>query len=185
MRWRDGTRRALHFLQRQARQKEQEDRREKNKKHAPLWLYVATIVNRKTRAILAFDVVTERTWDTMQPLVDTVFSLVEQVHQFYSDGFSTYNELVYRQEKRVARHDVARHDVAPGKTQTYTIQGTNADLRCYGPALDRKGRCFPRHIEKFRAFIKLYVTCYNRCCLYRLKYPKRKANPSDFIPRLF
>lgn len=51
-------------------------------------------MNRKTRAILAFNVVQERTWDTMQPLVDHVFSLVPQVHQFYSDGFSTYHELV-------------------------------------------------------------------------------------------
>ena len=137
-------------------------------------------MNRKTRAILAFDVVKERIWDTMQPLVDQVFSLIPQVHQFYSDGFSTYHELVYRQEKRVARHDVA-----PGKTQTYTVEGTNADLRCYVPALDRKGRCFPRHIDKLRSFIRLFVTCYNRCCLARLKYPKRKVNPSDFLPKLF
>jgi len=116
----------------------------------------------------------------MQPLVDSVLSLVPQVHQFYSDGFSTYKELVYRQGKRRASHDVA-----PGKEQTYTVEGTNADLRCYVPALDRRGRCFPRHIHRLRCILRLFITCYNHCCLARLKYPKRKTNPSHFLPILF
>jgi len=152
----------------------------KNRKHAPHFLYVATIANRKTRGILAWDVVEERTIKTMQPLVDTVFSLVPHVDQFYSDGFSTYHELVYRQGRRAAHHDVAR-----GKEQTYTVEGTNADLRCYVPALDRKGRCFPRHVDRLRSTLRLFITCYNHCCLARLKYPKRSFHPSNFLPLLF
>lgn len=167
-------------MQRQTRQKEPEDRGEKNKTHAPCFVFLATIVNRKTRGIFAWDVLQERLYETMQPLVDSVFSLVPGVHQFYSDGFITYQQLVYRQGKRVAKHDVA-----PGKEQTYTVEGTNADLRCYVPALDRRGRCFPRHIEKFRSIVRLFVTCYNHCCLARLKYPKRNFHPSDFLPTLF
>ena len=116
----------------------------------------------------------------MQPLVNAVFLLVPDVQQFYSDDLTTYHQLVYRQGKRVARHDVA-----PGKEQTYTVEGTNADLRCYVPPLDRRGRCFPRHIEKLRSIVRLFITCYNHCCLFRLKYPNRKANPSDFLPLLF
>jgi IS1 family transposase len=112
--------------------------------------------------------------------VDTVFSLVPEVHQFYSDAFATYHELVYRQGKRAARHEVA-----PGKEQTYTVEGTNADLRCYVPSLARRGRCFPRHVQRLRSFVRLFVTCYNHCCLFRLKHPNRNANPSDFLPRLF
>lgn len=96
-RWRDGARRGLHLLQRQTRPEKQNHGTEKNKKHPPCFLSVATIVNRKTRGIFAWDVVKERTLETMQPLVDRMFSLVPQVHQFYSDGFSTYKELVYRQ----------------------------------------------------------------------------------------
>jgi IS1 family transposase len=133
-----------------------------------------------TRGILIWDILEERTYDTMQPLVDTVFSLVPHVHQFYSDGLATYDTLVYRQGKRVARHDVA-----PGKEQTYTIEGTNADLRCYVPPLARKSRCFPRHIEKFRSLVRLFVTCFNHCCLARFKYPNRNFYPSDFLPALF
>lgn len=37
----------------------------------------------------------ERTFDTLQPLVDLVFELVPQVRHFYSDGLSAYGELVY------------------------------------------------------------------------------------------
>lgn len=93
---------------------------------------------------------------------------------------SWFTELVYRDGKLHARHDVA-----PGKEQTYTVEGINADLRCYVPALDRRGRCFPRHIPKLRLFLRLFITCYNHCCLARLKYPNRKTNPSNFLPILF
>jgi len=129
---------------------------------------------------LAFDVVKERTYETLQPLVDTTFALVERVTQFFSDGLITYKELVYRQGKRSAFHDVE-----PGKEQTYTVEGTNADLRCYVPALDRRGRCFPRHLSKFRSILRLFITCYNLCCLSRYKYPDRIVHPSDFLPTLF
>ncbi len=135
---------------------------------------------RKTRGILACDVVPERNYDTMQPLVDEVFALVPDVHQFYSDDLSTYHQLVYRKAKRSARHDVAK-----GKEQTYTVEGTNADLRCYVPPLARRSRCFPRHLEKLRALVSLFVTCYNHCCLSRIKHPQRPAHPSQFLPTLF
>ena len=124
--------------------------------------------------------VQERTIDTMQLLVDRVFSLVPAVHQFYSDGFPTYRELVYRQ----GRH-VARHDVAPGKEETYTVEGTNADLRCYVPPLVRRGRCFPRHIEKLRSLVRLFVTCYNHCCLSRLLHPNERLTPPIFYQLCF
>lgn len=124
--------------------------------------------------------VEERSYDTLQPLVDQVFEQVEKVQQFYSDGLGTYQELVYRQGRRMARHEVA-----PGKSQTYTVEGTNADLRCYVPALDRKGRCFPRRKDNLRAFLRLFITCYNRCCLARLLHPRRPSYPSDFLPALF
>lgn len=129
---------------------------------------------------MAFDVVKERTYETMQPLVDTAFELVENVAQFFSDGLITYKELVYRQGKRTAFHDVL-----PGKEQTYTVEGTNADLRCYVPMLDRRGRCFPRNLQKLKLFLRLFITCYNLCCLSRHKYPNRKVHPSDFLPALF
>lgn len=116
----------------------------------------------------------------MQPLVDQIFTQVPQAQQFYSDGLTTYQQLVYRQGRRAAQHEVA-----PGKSQTYTVEGTNADLRCYVPPLARRSRCFPRHEEKLRALLGLFMTCYNHCCLARAKYPQRHLYPSDFLPALF
>jgi hypothetical protein len=71
------------------------------------------------------------------------------------------------------------------KSQTYTVEGTNADFRCYVPSLDRRGRGFPRHLDRFCALLRLFITGYNRCCLFRLRHPKRRAHPSDFLPTLF
>lgn len=60
----------------------------------------------------------------MQPLVDSVFSLLPRVHPFSSDGLSTYGELVYPKGKRIARHDVV-----PGKEQTYTVEHSRGHQR--------------------------------------------------------
>lgn len=145
-----------------------------------MWLYVATIVERRTRCVVAHAVVEERTFDTLQPLVDQVFAVVPQVKQFYSDGLSTYQELAY-----CCGHKRAGHQVVDGKRETYSVEGTNADLRCYVPPLDRRGRCFPRNTDNFRALLRLFLFCYNRCCLARLKHPNYNYFPSDFLPPLF
>lgn len=122
----------------------------------------------------------KRTYDTVQPLLDQALERLPQAKQFYSDGLDTYQSLVYRQGRRQARHEVA-----PGKSQTYTVEGTNADLRCYVPPLDRRGRCFPRCQKKLKALLSLFLFCYNRCCLFRYNHPKRHAFPTDFLPTLF
>lgn len=71
-------------------------------------------------------VLEERTLETMQPLVDTIFSLVTQVHQFCSDEFPTYSQLVCLQGRCKARHDVA-----PREEQIYTVESTNASTLLY------------------------------------------------------
>lgn len=116
----------------------------------------------------------------MPPLVDEVFELKASVRRFFSDGLGTYRELVYKQGQ-----SKATHDVAPGKEQTYTVEGTNADFRCYVSLLARRSRCFPRNFAKFRSILRLFITCYNHCCLSRIKYPDRKTHPSEFLPALF
>ena len=137
-------------------------------------------MSRKTRCIVAWEVVEERTYDTMQPLLDQALERLPHAKRFFSDGLDTYQTLVYRQGRRQVRHQVA-----PGKSQTYTIEGTNAALRCYVPPLCRKGRCFPRSKHRLRDLLRLFLFCYNRCCLFRCKHPTRRAFPSDFLPTLF
>lgn len=132
-------------------------------------------MSRQTRCVVAWDVVEERPYDTMQPLLDQALERLPQARHFYSDGLDTYRNLVYRQGRRRAYQEVA-----PGKSQTYTVEGTNADLRCYVPPLDRRGRCFPRCHKKLQALLRLFLFCYNRCCLFRYKHTNRSAFPTIF-----
>lgn len=139
-----------------------------------------TAVSRATHCIVAWALVEERTFDTMQPVVDAVLEQLPQARWFYSDGLSVYQELVYRR----GRH-MAQHQVAPGKSQTYSVESVNSDLRCYVPSLDRRGRCFPRCSKALHRLLVLFITAYNRCCLFRRQHPQRPVHPVNFLPTLF
>lgn len=99
------------------------------------WYYLATSVDRQTRCCVAHALLVERTYDTMQPLVDQTLRLMPHVQNFYSDGLDTSQTLIYR---RGRQH--AQHTALPDKSQTYTVEGVNADLRCYVSALLRRSR---------------------------------------------
>ena len=59
-----------------------------------------------------------RDTDTRQPLVDQTTRL----QHYFSDGYEAYRSLLYPHGK---------HAVAPGKSETYSVEGDNADLRHY------------------------------------------------------
>jgi IS1 family transposase len=50
----------------------------------------------------------------------------------------------------------------PDKTQTYTVDGGNADLRYDLARLGRKARCFSRCSVALRRALKRFVWCYNQ-----------------------
>ncbi len=118
-------------------------------------------MDRATRFIVSLDLVTERTFETMQPLADAVWQYTPlprhfPARLFYSDHLSTYSTLLYRQ---------GQHQPQPTKSQTYTVEGLNADLRCYLSALVRRTRGFARDTQALRRLVWLFVFCYNRRCL--------------------
>lgn len=89
---------------------------------------------------------------------------------YYSDGYLLYNELCYW----------GVHAVAPGKSQTYTVEGVNADLRRYIPGAARRSRCFYRRIDTFLAVMKIFVSAYNRFGEYKSKHQVLAShNPSS------
>ena len=47
------------------------------------------------------------------------------------------------------------------KNDTFTVEGMNADLRCYIPILVRRSRCFARTIETLYAVVAVFVDAYN------------------------
>jgi len=72
---------------------------------------------------------------SLQPRTEVRGGLLASVQQYFSDGLEAYRSLHYRQ---------AQHTVAPGKSQTYSVEAVNADLRHYLARLGRRSRCFTR-----------------------------------------
>ena len=60
------------------------------------------------------------------------------------------------------------------KSQTYSVEGANAEIRHYLGRLHRKSRCFCRNLEALRQAFWLFVHCYNKRCLFWHNKPKLK-----------
>ena len=123
--------------------------------------------------MLAWTVSLVRDTDTLQPLADQTAAL--QPAHYFSDGYEVYRSLLYRQ---------GQHRVAPGKSETYSVEGDNADLRHYLARLGRKSRCFSRSLVALARQVKLFVFCYNARQLFKRRFPKLNAHLIDFLPAL-
>ena len=124
-----------------------------------------TIVDRATRCIIAHEVVWERTTAVMQAVVDRAAPAA----RYFSDAFATYGDLCYWGE----------HTMLSNKSETYTVEGTNADLRHYLARLARKSRCFSRCLHALSRAVDLFVHFYNRRQLRRREFPKYPAHIID------
>lgn len=94
---------------------------------------------------------------------------------YYSDLFSSYQTVLYWP---------AIHYPMPNKSETYSVEGDNADLRHYLARLGRKSRCFSRSEKALRKAVKLFVFAFNRRQLYKQLYPKYQTNIIDFAHTL-
>ena len=106
--------------------------REKNQ------IYIITIVDRLTRCYLGYKVVWQRTQAVIQDLVDEA----PKAKRYYSDAFDAYDRLWYH---------CGVYEVSQGKTDTYSVEGDNAELRHYLARLGRRSRCFSRCPEALKA----------------------------------
>lgn len=91
---------------------------------------------------------------------------------YFSDLFATYRSLVYTP---------GIHTPMPDKSETYRVEGMNAELRHYLARLARKSRCFSRCIRALQRAVKLFVFAWNRRQLYRLRFPKYPAHLIHFV----
>ena len=131
-----------------------------------------TAVDRATRCIVSYDVVWERTWDALQETIERAVP----AQQYYSDAFPTYETLVYYP---------GTHAVAPGKSQTYSVEAANAELRHYLARLGRRSRCFSRSIDALRRAVKLFVHAWNRRQLHKRAFPRYASHVSAFVCQHF
>ena len=110
-------------------------------------VYVMLAVTREPRQIVGIAVTASRTVEQIQEMVDSS----PAAQTYYSDGLLMYRDVLYW----------GKHTVAPGKSQTYTVEGVYADLRHYISGLARRKRCFYRSIITLIAVLRVFVYAYN------------------------
>lgn len=137
-------------------------RREKNQ------IYIITIVDRLTRCYLGCQVAWERTQEAIQELVDEA----PKAKRYYSDAFDVYDRLWYHW---------GVYEVSQGKTDTYSVEADNAELRHYLARLGRRSRCFSRCPEALKAALKLFMYCFNQRQLHKQRFPNYPYHVYQFI----
>lgn len=107
-----------------------------------------TIVDRQTRCFLAIEAVEYRTQAIAQQLVNQV-----PAEQYYSDRYPLYDSLTYRRGPHLSLAD---------KSETFSVEGANAELRHYLTRLVRRSRCFSRCLIWLNSYA--YAISHSRRC---------------------
>ena len=130
-----------------------------------------TCVDRATRCIRGFGIVWERDADALQAVVGAA----PPARHYFSDGFNGYPSLLYAP---------GVHAVAPGKSETFSVKGDNAELRHYLARLGRRNRCFSRCLWALTRAVALFVYAWNRRQRAKRAFPKLPAEVCDFVADL-
>jgi IS1 family transposase len=85
---------------------------------------------------------------------------------YHSDGNPSYKEVSYWGGKHHANYD---------KSETYTVEGINSDLRKYIPFLQWRSKCFLRSLATAKIVLHIFVYAYNKFNQMKLTYPKLKT----------
>jgi insertion element IS1 protein InsB len=104
----------------------------------------------------------------MQGLLDAA----PQADRYFSDAYAPYGSLIYYP---------GRHQLMWDKSQTYSVEADNAELRHYLARLARKSRCFSRCIDALRATVRLFIFCWNQRQLHKQRYPAYPTHLIDFV----
>ena len=118
--------------------------------------------------VVAHRVVATRTEDDLRAMI---WQEAPSARAYYNDAFALYDTIGYPGE----------HQSLPNKTQTYSVEGDNAEIRHYLARLARKSRCFTRCLEALQRAIDLFVFFWNRRQRCNRMHPRYKKNLQDFI----
>ena len=126
-------------------------------------VYLMSMVSRKPRIIAGLQVAEDKSARRIQKIVDSA----PYADYYCTDGYFGYLNVIYPEKHIYKRHD---------KSDTFTVESVNADLRDYIPLLCRRSRCFARSIETLRTVVAFFVDAYNKFgiakLMYREKHPK-------------
>ena len=119
--------------------------------------YVMTMVSRKPRQIVGFDVAADKSPERRQTIVDSA----PESRYYCTDGCLGYIDIIYpgRHIRNVSN-----------KNDTFTVEGINTDIRHYIPVFSRRVRCFCRTLETLEAVLSVFVNAYNKFGEAKLKY---------------
>ena len=106
-------------------------------------IYVTTMDSRLPRQIVGFDAAYDKSPDRIQRIADNG----PEVECYCTDGYLGYVDVIYP-----GRHIRNARD----KSDTFTVEGINADLRHYIPILQRRIRCFPRKLKHLELSLSLW-----------------------------
>ena len=109
--------------------------------------------------------------DTLQKVVDEA----PPARRYFSDGFNVYPTLLYAP---------GRHAVAPGESETFSVEGDNAELRHSLARQGRRGGCFSRCLWALVRAVALFVYAWNRRQRFKRQFPKLPAHVCDFVADL-
>jgi len=129
------------------------------------------MVDRASRCFLSIDVLETRTFDAMQPLLNQASG----ADRYFSDGLETYQTLLYQS---------GEHQAVEDKSQTYSVEANNADLRHYLARLQRNSRCFSRCLNALRRALWLFAYAYNQRQLKQRKNPTYNFSLIECLPTL-
>jgi IS1 family transposase len=118
------------------------------------------MVNREPRQIVGFDAAFDKSPERVQRIVDSA----PEAKEYCTDGWFGYIDVIYP-----GRHIRNCRD----KSDTFTVEGINADLRHYIPILARRSRCFARKLDTLIAVLEVFVDAYNRFGLAKYRYRQR------------
>jgi IS1 family transposase len=125
--------------------------------------YIMTMVSRIPRQILAFEVDSSVKSERIQEMVDRM----PLAQKYFTDGGMSYLDVDFW-----GRH----HRNIRNKNDTYTIEGSNADIRHYIAGLRRRSRCFFRSLETLKAVLTIFIDAYNRFGEAKREYKERHPN---------
>lgn len=125
-------------------------------------------MDRGSRCIVGWDAIPTRTPESLQAILDRS----PQADQYYSDAYTLYQALIY---------SPGHHQAVADKSQTYSVEGDNAELRHYLARLARHSRCFSRSLTALRTALRLFVYAWNRRQMHKRLFPTYPAHVRDFV----
>lgn len=76
------------------------------------------------------------------------------------------------------------HPMLTDKSQTFSVEGGNSDLRHYLARLQRASRCLSRCLNALARAVELFVYFYNERQMKKRKQPKYLAYLAENLPTL-